>query len=110
MQKYLFQRAAAPILIRRVHKAKDTRNAAHAVVKTQEEQPGGLGTRQQQVFDVITRHPKGISNSEIAAQLGWPINRVTPRTLELREKGYVVPADKRECTITRSVVQTWRTK
>ena len=40
------------------------------------------------VYNAVVRNPKS-SNQDIAAFLHWPINSVTPRTLELREKEYI---------------------
>lgn len=47
------------------------------------------------------------SNSEIARHLGLPINCVTPRVHELRQKGRVVPAMKRPCKVTGRYVIAW---
>jgi hypothetical protein len=32
------------------------------------------------------------TNAELAAKLGWPVNRITPRILELRKMGLVLDA------------------
>lgn len=37
------------------------------------------------VYGIIKMHP-GITNQGIAAELGWTINRVTPRTKELLDE------------------------
>lgn len=68
-----------------------------------------LGRKQQIVFDVI-RSREGISNNEIAKILGWPINTVTPRTKELRSKGFVVGQYTRLCSVTGRRVIPWRAK
>jgi len=47
-----------------------------------------LGTNQIAVLNALHRHPLA-SNEDIAADLGWTINRVTPRSNELREMGLV---------------------
>jgi hypothetical protein len=50
------------------------------------------------------------TNAELAAQLGWTINRVTPRILELRTMGLVLDTGRRTCTITRSSAHAWKAK
>lgn len=47
-----------------------------------------LSDRQQAVYEIIQRR-SGLDNKRIAQILGWPINSVTPRVLELRTKGLV---------------------
>jgi len=50
-----------------------------------------LNARQNQVLDAIVK--LGVaSNQQIAEFLGWQINKVTPRTLELRHAGKVCAA------------------
>jgi len=53
-----------------------------------------IGTRQRDVLEVIRNH-EGITNCEIAEELGWSINRITGRVLELREMGLVEDAGVR---------------
>jgi len=50
-----------------------------------------LGENQQAVLGVIVRFGP-CSNKDVARILGWPINCVTPRVLELRKKELVVEA------------------
>lgn len=47
-----------------------------------------LGKRQQQVFDAVCELGSA-SNEAIQKQTGLPINVVTPRVKELRDKGYL---------------------
>jgi len=47
-----------------------------------------LGAKQLAVLRSVERHPCS-SNADIAADLGWTINRVTPRSNELRVLGLV---------------------
>lgn len=54
---------------------------------------------------VIRKNP-GISNQEIAEKLRWPINCVTPRVKELREKGRVREAGDKYA-VTGRKVKTW---
>ena len=46
-----------------------------------------LGPRQKIVFEALRNNPA--SNKTLAKRLGFEINQVTPRTLELRKKGLV---------------------
>ena len=64
---------------------------------------------QRQVLDVL-KFLTNATNAELAAKLGWPINRVTPRVKELREKGLVLDAGKRICQITRGTAHAWKSK
>ncbi len=54
-----------------------------------------LGPRQLKVLEVIERCPEGITNNEVAHELHWPINCVTPRVFELRSAGLVALVGKR---------------
>jgi DNA-binding MarR family transcriptional regulator len=58
-----------------------------------------LGAKQKQVLDALRFFPDA-TNAEIAARLGWPINRVTPRMKELREQGLVLEAGRPTCKVT----------
>lgn len=66
-----------------------------------------LGDRQKAILDIIT-HLGTCTNSEITKYSGITINRVTPRVLELREKGLVVLYTKRECKVTGRLAMAWR--
>ena len=48
-----------------------------------------LGERQKQVYNVIKLYP-GVCNLDIRRITSIPINSVTPRVKELREKGLVI--------------------
>lgn len=49
-----------------------------------------LADRQMKVYALLRLYPDGLTNAEIAAMIGWTINRVTPRILELRKEGIVI--------------------
>lgn len=67
-----------------------------------------LGKRQNQVLKVIALNPQGLTNSEIADRLNWPINTVTPRVYELRKDfGVVKEKERRECSVTGRRAITW---
>jgi DNA-binding MarR family transcriptional regulator len=51
-----------------------------------------LGERQAEVFRIINVF-QPISNKEIATVMNMPINSITPRVFELREKGLVKKHD-----------------
>lgn len=50
------------------------------------------------------------TNTELSQCLGWSINRVTPRVLELRGRGLVFQADKRPCKVTGRMAYVWSVK
>ena len=65
-----------------------------------------LGSRQKAILDVIT-YLGTCTNSEISKFSGLPINVVTPRVFELREKKCVVLNSKRECKVTGRLAMAW---
>lgn len=65
-----------------------------------------IGKRQALVLGVLQRS-EPMSNSEIARELGWEINKVTPRVKELRDSGLVIEMDRRTCRVTGMNVLTW---
>jgi len=73
-----------------------------------EEIKSTLGDRQTQVLKLLESIDRPLTNSEIAQQLGWSINRITPRVFELREKGLVEEDKKKPCPITGRNALTWR--
>ncbi|MHA1168685.1 MAG: hypothetical protein ACTSRU_12735 [Candidatus Hodarchaeales archaeon] len=85
-----------------------------------------LGERHREVFKVFTDNPSmNFTNMELADELGWSINRVTPRVYELRglgrktdktgvtrenplkKKPILVKSELRECRITERMVNAW---
>lgn len=52
-----------------------------------------VGQKQRQVYEVIDRLGEA-SNLDIAYELKWPINRITPRTNELVKMGMVRESKK----------------
>lgn len=65
-----------------------------------------LSDSQQRVYDELFFSPS--SNSELSQRLGWSINRVCPRVLELREKGLVRVHCEKTDTDTNRRVTVWR--
>ena len=63
-----------------------------------------LGLNQRIVLAAIKQHPLS-SNEDIAAVLGWTINRVTPRTNELRAAGLVRIGGTKRSRVTGMKVQ-----
>lgn len=63
-----------------------------------------LGERQKAVYDVLTHD---MTNSEIAQRLQSPINTITPRIFELREKKLVREWGKRKCKVTGRLAIAW---
>ena len=58
-----------------------------------------LGAKQKEVLDALRYFPNA-TNAEIAAHLNWPINRVTPRTGELKKMGLILDVARRTCKAT----------
>ena len=62
---------------------------------------GNLNRNQIEVLKVFRKNPdRSFTNMEVADMLGWSINRVTPRTKELRDAGYLLTVGQRACLIT----------
>ena len=68
-----------------------------------------LGDRQRLVYEAI-RYLGCPTNLEISKFKKIPINQVTPRVYELREKGIVIQCEKRECSVSKRVVMSWRVR
>lgn len=67
-----------------------------------------LGQVQHQVFECISKFPTGINNRMISEETKIPINVVTPRVTELREKGLVCLADKEVDPVTNRLTMLWK--
>ena len=68
-----------------------------------------LPERRRQVLQVFIGNPyRDFTNLEVARELGWDINRVTPRVLELREMGLLEFSCQRSCRITGNTAMAWR--
>ena len=65
-----------------------------------------LGIRQQQIYDIITEH-NHISNLDISRISKLPINSVTPRVKELRDKGLVIQCGFKRDHITQRKMMCW---
>ena len=68
-----------------------------------------LGKRQAQILEVLKIF-KSVTNTELSKAIQWPINTVTPRIKELRDKGLVELASVRNCAITGRTAKAWRLK
>jgi hypothetical protein len=68
-----------------------------------------LGAKKKQVLDALRFFPDA-TNAEIAAYLKWPVNRITPRVLELRKMGLILDAGRRICKVTGSTAHAWKAK
>ena len=68
-----------------------------------------LGARQIAVCEVFEHAgERDFTNSELSEELGWTINRVTPRVKELRQYGILTLARERQCRITGRRVKAWK--
>ena len=68
-----------------------------------------LGAKQKQVLDTVLFFPDA-TNAELGQRLGWPVNRITPRILELRKMGLVLQAQRRTCKATGGIAWAWKAK
>jgi len=60
-----------------------------------------ISEKQNEVLAVFKKHKDlSFTNMELAQELGWSINRVTPRTNELRKMGMLKTVGKRACKVT----------
>lgn len=82
---------------------KETRGDAIIKIRSN---PAGTRTKKEAVYLAIEQLGSA-SFQEISRFLGWTVNRIIPRVDELRKAGRVVPAIKRQCTVTGHDCQTW---
>lgn len=68
-----------------------------------------INQKQKKVLSAIDRL-KPCNDMRIANFLGWPINTVTPRRLELLEKGLIASAGKKKDPSTGRTVNYWTAK
>ena len=68
-----------------------------------------LGEKQMFVYNAL-KYLHSATNMELAHMLGWSINRVTPRVLELRVEGMVVACGVRMCKVTGRQAHEWRVR
>ncbi len=70
-----------------------------------------LGARQKTILEAIQElqnEHENATNTEISEHLNFPINTVTPRVFELRQKGYLTESVTRPCRATGRRAKTWR--
>jgi hypothetical protein len=68
-----------------------------------------LGAKQKQVLDALRFFPDA-TNAELGRHLSWPVNRITPRVLELRKMGLKLDAGRRTWKVTGSTAHAWKAK
>jgi predicted transcriptional regulator len=66
-----------------------------------------LGERQRQVYQVLSDQGAAC-NAELSMTMGLPINQITPRVKELRDKGLVEEAYRGVWEPTNKTVIYWR--
>lgn len=68
-----------------------------------------LSRKQWEILQFFKHNPNtDFTNMEVAGHLGWSINRVTPRVLELRLLGHLVKAKRRVCLVTGNNAYSWQ--
>ena len=65
-----------------------------------------LGKRQKVVLEAF-KCKENFTNTELADFLQWPINCLTPRVFELREKGLLEEIKRRSCKVTGRTAIAW---
>lgn len=68
-----------------------------------------LGPRQSEVYELLKKKG-GMTNTEIAVELGRTINCITGRTYELVKLELVVEGEKRMCRETGMTAKEWLIK
>lgn len=68
-----------------------------------------LSDRQESVYNIL-KNLECANNTILSLKLGWTINRITPRILELRKMGLVIKDSIRPCPITKKLTWFWRIK
>lgn len=71
----------------------------HVALRLPQRRASDFGERQKAVYDELSGQ-EDMTNSEIAASLYAQINTIVPRVFELRQKGLVAEACRRECRVT----------
>lgn len=67
-----------------------------------------LQERERNILNVFLSRPYlNLTNMEIAATMGWSINRVTGRVKSLRDRGVLVKSEQRPCGVTRNTANAW---
>ena len=70
-----------------------------------------LTRKQQAIMTFFFLHKNcNYTNAELSQKMGWAINRITPRVLELRILGKLERSCRRLCTVTRNSANAWRLK
>jgi len=70
-----------------------------------------MSTRQRQVYEIFRQFPySNFTNAEVAQEMGWSINRITPRTGELRDLGLIEEVSRRVCNVTGNLAWAKRLK
>jgi len=79
-----------------------------SVISYHEISEAELGGNQRLVYDVIKQHP-GLTDRELTRELGVSDpNKVRPRRFELVERGLVVEAGRRICSVSGKQALTWK--
>jgi len=69
-----------------------------------------IGDKQRDVILAGRLFGRPFCNAELADRLGWPINCITPRVKELRDRGILVDAGKKPGPPAGRKVHYWRLK
>jgi hypothetical protein len=77
-------------------------------LKAYQEITADLCDKQQAVIKAVVSFSRPVCNAELAAKLDWPINCITPRVKELRDRGILADAGKKPGPPAGRQVHHWR--
>lgn len=69
-----------------------------------------LCDKQRDVISAAASFERPVCNAELATKLNWPINCITPRVKELRDRGVLIEAGKKPGPPAGRKVHYWRLK
>ncbi len=92
--------------IKSMHKALFGTNVAETSIKCYHEllKEGKINKQQNQILGSMKRN-RDYSLQELCIESNLPVNVVSGRVNELKEKGYIITLYKRPCSITRRTIQ-----
>ena len=67
-----------------------------------------INKSQQTILRVLRASKEPMTNALVGVILNWPINRITPRVLELRRKGMLKDAGVTTCPVTGGKAHAWK--
>jgi len=66
-----------------------------------------IANTQKEVFEAIEKHPEGVTDMELAREMGWERTSINGRRNELSKLKLVVELAQRPCKITGRTAIAW---